>query len=55
MEILFLLIPVSLLLVALVAWILNWAVRSGQYEDLEKPGHDLLLDDDDRPPPRGDQ
>lgn len=55
MDILFLLIPLSLLLVGLIALILNWAVRSGQYEDLEKPRHDLLLDDDDRPPPREDR
>ena len=54
MEILFLLIPVSLLFVALIALVLNWAVRSGQYEDMEKPRHDILLDDDDRPPPRED-
>lgn len=54
MNILFLLIPISLLLVCVIALILNWAVRSGQYEDLEKPSHDILMDDDDRPPPRGD-
>lgn len=51
MDILFLLIPISLLLVGLIALIFNWAVRSGQYEDLEKPRHDILLDDD-RPSPR---
>lgn len=54
MEILFLLIPLSLLFVGLIAAILIWAVRSGQYEDMEKPRHDILLDDDDRPPPRDD-
>ncbi len=55
MDILYLLIPLSLLLVVLIALILNWAVRSGQYEDLEKPRHDILLDDDDKPPPRDDR
>ncbi len=54
MDILFLLIPVSLLFVVLIALILNWAVRSGQYEDMEKPRHQILLDDDDRPPSRDD-
>jgi cbb3-type cytochrome oxidase maturation protein len=53
MNILFLLIPVSLLFVGLIAVIFVWALRSGQYEDLEKPRHDVLLDDDDRPPPGG--
>ena len=55
MDILFLLIPISLLFVTLIAIILHWAIRSGQYEDLEKPGHDILQDDDDRPPPRNDK
>ena len=53
MDILFLLIPLSLAFVVLIALVLNWAVRSGQYEDLERPGHDILQDDDDRPPPGG--
>lgn len=52
MDILFLLIPISLAFVVLIAVILNWAVRSGQYDDMEKPRHDILLDEDDRPPPR---
>jgi cbb3-type cytochrome oxidase maturation protein len=51
MEILYLLIPLSILFVALIGLLLRWAVRSGQYDDLEKPRHDILQDDDDRPPP----
>ncbi len=46
MDILFLLIPLSLVLVALVVWALLWAVRSGQFEDLEGPAHRILMDDD---------
>ena len=46
MEILYLLIPLSILLVILIALIFFWAVRSGQYDDLEKHGHDILMDDD---------
>ena len=46
MEIIYLLIPVSLLLLALIVWILMWAVRSGQYDDLEGPAHRILMDED---------
>lgn len=55
MDILFLLIPLSLVLVALVVAALVWAIRSGQFEDLEGPAHRILLDDDESPevPPRG--
>jgi len=47
MESLFLLIPLSLVFIGLIGAILYWAIQSGQYDDLEKPGHDILLDDDD--------
>ena len=46
METLFLLIPISLLLLGLIVWILLWAVRSGQYDDLEGPAHQILWDDE---------
>ncbi len=56
MDILFLLIPLSLALVALVVWALLWAVRSGQFEDLEGPAHRILMDDDTpRPDPPADE
>jgi cbb3-type cytochrome oxidase maturation protein len=46
MEIIYLLIPLSLLLVGLIVWIFLWAVRSGQFDDLEGPAHQILMDDD---------
>jgi cbb3-type cytochrome oxidase maturation protein len=46
MESLFILIPLSLLLVGLLAWILSWSVRSGQFDDLDGPGQSILMDDD---------
>ena len=46
MEILYLLIPLSLLLVGAIIWIFLWAVRSGQFDDLEGPAHQILMDDD---------
>ena len=46
MDILYLLIPLSLILVALIVWALSWAIRSGQFEDLEGPAHRIVMDDD---------
>lgn len=46
MEILYLLIAVSVLIVCIIIWAFFWAIRSGQYEDLEGPRHQILMDDD---------
>ena len=46
MDILYLLIPLSLALVFVIAGLFWWSVRSGQYEDLDGPGHTVLMDDD---------
>lgn len=46
MESLYLLIPMSLAVIAVIVMILYWAVKSGQFEDLEGPGHAILMDDD---------
>lgn len=50
MSILYLLIPLGLVLFGVAIWAFMWAVRSGQFEDLEGPAHRILMDDDeDRP------
>jgi cbb3-type cytochrome oxidase maturation protein len=46
MEALYLLIPLSVMLVALAVWIFFGAAESGQFEDLEGPGMRILVDDD---------
>ncbi len=46
MEVLYLLVPLALALIILIVVILIWAVRSGQYDDLEGPAHRILMDDD---------
>jgi cbb3-type cytochrome oxidase maturation protein len=46
MEILYLLIPLSVVLVFLIGAVFWWSVRSGQYDDLEGPGYRVLMDDD---------
>ena len=50
MDILYLLIPMSVVLVALIVAAFLWAIRSGQFDDLEGPAHRILMDDEDRPP-----
>ena len=52
MAILYLLIPISLIILAIAVWVFMWAIRSGQYEDLEGPAHRILMDDDDPLVPR---
>jgi cbb3-type cytochrome oxidase maturation protein len=47
MEIIYLLIPLSLVLVGLIAWLFIWAIRSGQFDDMEGPAHRILMDNDD--------
>ena len=47
MEILYLLIPIAVIVMAVAVAALVWAVRSGQFEDLEGPAHRILMDDDD--------
>ena len=45
MNILLLLIPLSLLLLVAAIWAFVWAVRRGQYDDMETPALDILVDD----------
>ncbi|WP_306606009.1 cbb3-type cytochrome oxidase assembly protein CcoS [Azonexus sp.] len=49
MESVYLLIPISVILVFGIAAAFWWSVKSGQFDDLEGPGFKVLMDDDDRP------
>ncbi len=46
MDILFLLIPLSVVLVFLIGAVFWWSVRNGQFDDLEGPAHRVLDEDD---------
>ena len=46
MDILYLLIPLSVVLVFLIGVVFWWAVNSDQFEDMEGPAHRILMDDD---------
>jgi cbb3-type cytochrome oxidase maturation protein len=47
MRILYLLIPMALGVIGVALWAFLWAVRTGQFDDLEGPAHRILMDDDD--------
>ena len=47
MDILFLLIPLSVLLAILIGWFFWRAVETGQFDDLDTPAVRILADDDD--------
>lgn len=44
MEIIYLLVPLAAVLAVLIVWGLLWAIRSGQFDDLERPAHEILWD-----------
>ena len=51
MSMLYVLIPLTVLLLAFAVWAMVWAIRTGQFDDLESHGWSVVLDDDQRPPP----
>ncbi len=46
MDILFVLIPLSVALVFVIGVLFWFALRGGQFDDLESPGLNVVLDDD---------
>lgn len=46
MSILYVLIPLSVLLMAGAAWVLFWAIDNGQFDDLSNAGNSVCDDDD---------
>ncbi len=46
MESLYLLIPLSVILVFLIGLAFWWSVRNGQFDDMEGPAYRVLMDDD---------
>jgi cbb3-type cytochrome oxidase maturation protein len=53
MDILYMLVPLSVVLVLAIVGVLAWSVRNGQFDDVEQEGERILEDDDspdNRPP-----
>jgi cbb3-type cytochrome oxidase maturation protein len=44
-SIILMLIPLTLVLVLVAGWGFFWAVETGQFDDLDSPGWDVLVDD----------
>jgi cbb3-type cytochrome oxidase maturation protein len=59
METVYVLVPLAVLLAGLIVWVFFWAIKSGQFDDLEGPAHSILMDDDEpskgAPPPSEDR
>lgn len=46
MGIIFVLIPISLVLLAVACWAFFWAVADGQFEELDGPAWEILAEDE---------
>ena len=55
MNMLYVLIPLAIVLLAFAVWALLWAIKSGQFDDLDSHGWSVVLDDDQKPPPLDDE
>lgn len=47
MESFFLLVPIALIFVAVALKIFFWAIKSGQYDNLDTEAHRILFDEDE--------
>lgn len=54
MDIIYILIPLSILIITVAVGVLFWAIKSGQFEDLDSPAHRILFDDDENDLPKND-
>lgn len=45
MEVVFVLIPISLVIIGVALWAFVWSVKNDQFEDLEKEAYAILFDD----------
>jgi len=43
---LYLMIPLGLVLSALAIWLFVWALKGGQFEDLDSPGWSIIMDEE---------
>lgn len=50
MSVIYVLIPLAVIIVAIAVAIFFWAVKSNQFDDLERQGYSILFDDDIKKP-----
>lgn len=48
MNIIFVLIPIAILFVIIAGVVFFWAIRSEQFEDLDRQGSNILFDEEER-------
>lgn len=46
MSVIYVLIPLAVIIVAIAVGVFFWAVKSNQFDDLERQGYSILFDDD---------
>jgi len=54
MNILFVLVPLGLMLLAIAVWAFFWAVDHDQFDEFDRAAHSILFDDDLQPDPEAD-
>lgn len=56
MEIIYFLVPIGIVMLAIAVGLFTWAVRSDQFDDLDREGRRILFDEDliSPPPPEKD-
>ena len=47
MSIIYVLIPIAMLFVSIAVWIFFWAVKSEQFDDLDRQSVSILFDEDE--------
>ncbi len=45
MEVIYLLVPLSLVFISIAVYVFFWAIKSEQFDDMEGPAHRILMDD----------
>ena len=50
MEVIFVLLPISLLLILLALKVFSWAIEHGQFEDLDREASRILFDESESDP-----
>lgn len=48
-SIIYVLIPLAVIIVGIAIGVFFWAVKSNQFDDLERQGYSILFDDDIKP------
>ena len=47
MDMLYILVPIAIILICIAAWGMRWALKTGQFDDMDSPASSILFDDDE--------